>query len=209
MTRLLWAMLALAACAAPVMAQDSEEFVTDAPSQELAPPPPDKAQIVFLEAINRVQGYFPTGIWLLEGEKQTLIATTIWESRTQVLLDPGQHRLMSNSFLSLCHFLDVDVEAGKRYYVLVRFSYGDGMQLRPIRTTAVSDFNMVGADWKEWIAKTQRLVVKTAVADEAFYRPKIVKRREKFYAKSIEAWNKKTEAQKAELKLTREDAAPL
>jgi hypothetical protein len=68
---------------------------------------------------------------------------------------------------------------------------------------------MVGADWTEWNAKTPRFVEKTAAADEHFQKERVVKRLNKLYAKAVEAWNKKTDAEKAELTLTPADAAPL
>jgi len=188
---------------------DPPPVFVDAPSQELQPPPADKAQIVFLEPVNKVQGYFPVGLYELNGDTRTLFAVTGSQTKTVLLVDPGKHRFMSTNILTKVHFLDADVEAGKRYYVLVRFIYNEGFQLRPIRTTAVSDFNMKGADWTEWIANTPRNVVKAPLGDEQFGKEKVVKRIDKAYAKAVEAWNKKTAAEKEELHLVPGDAAPL
>ena len=205
--RLLWVFLALS----PVSfaAFDPPPVFVDAPSPELQPPPADKAQIVFLEPVNKVQGYFPVGLYELSGDTRTLFAVTGSQTRTVLLVEPGKHRFMSTNILTKVHFLDADVEAGKRYYVLVRFIYNEGFQLRPIRTTATSDFNMVSADWKQWITDTPRNVVKAPLGDEQFGKEKVVKRIDKAYAKAVEAWNKKTDAEKEELHLTTGDAAPL
>ena len=207
MKRALWTFLLIGS--ASFAAFDPPPVFVEAPSQELQPPPADKAQIVFLEPVNKVQGYFPVGLYELNRDTRTLFAITGSQTKTLLLIDPGKHRFMSTNILTKVHFLDADVEAGKRYFVLVRFIYNEGFQLRPIRTTAVSDFNMVGADWKQWLTDTPRTVVKAPLGDEQFGKEKVVKRIDKAYAKAVEAWNKKTAAEKEELHLVPGDAAPL
>jgi len=209
MLRLLRVMVACCALCAPVFAADEPQFVVDARSQVLQPPPADKAQVILLEPINKIQGYFPVGVWSLEGDQRTLLTVTSFQTKSILLLPPGKHRLMSTNMLTKVHFLDATVEAGKRYYVLLRFVYNDGFQLRPIRPTATSDFNMVGADWAEWKANTPRFVEKGPASDEHFAKEKVNKRLNKLYAKATEAWNKRTDAERAELTLTPADAAPL
>jgi hypothetical protein len=81
-------------------------------------------------------------------------------------------------------------------------------QLRPVRPTATSDFNMLGADYQKWQSAT-RYVEKTAAADEYFANPDNVKKIDKAYAKAVIAWDKRTDAERAELTLTPIDAAPL
>lgn len=164
---------------------------------------------MLLEPINKIQGGIPVGIWSLKGDQRTLEAVTTYQSKAVLLLDPGQHRFMSTNMLTKVHFLDATVEAGKRYYVLLRFVYNEGFQLRPIRPTATSDFNMVGADWQEWISKTPRIVEKGPASDEHFAKERVNKRLDKLYAKAVEAWNARTDAERAELTLTPADAAPL
>ena len=209
MSRSLLLLVALFALTAPGFAADEPQFVIDAPSQLLQPPPADKAQVILLEPINKTQGYFPVGVWELNGDARTLLTVTTFHSKAVLLFDPGKHRLMSTNMLTGVHFLDATVEAGKRYYVLVRFVYNDGFQLRPIRTTATSDFNMVGADWTEWVANTPRFVDKGQASDEHFAKEKVNKRLDKLYAKAVEKWNTRTDAEKAELTLTPVDATPL
>lgn len=209
MKRSLVLLIALGVLGAPVFAADQPQFVVDAANQELAPPPTDKAQVILLEPINKVQGYFPVGVWSLNGDVRTLLTVTSYQTKAQLLFDPGKHRLMSTNMLTGVHFLDMDVEAGKRYYVLLRFVYSDGFQLRPIRPTATSDFNMVGADWKEWVTNTPKFVEKGPASDEHFAKEKVNKRLDKLYAKAVEKWNKRTDAERAELTLTPADAVTL
>jgi hypothetical protein len=209
MNRSLVLLIALGVLSAPAFAADPPQFVVDAANQELGPPPTDKAQVILLEPINKVQGYFPVGVWSLKGDERTLLTVTSYQTKAQLQFDPGKHRLMSTNMLTGVHFLDMDVEAGKRYYVLLRFVYNDGFQLRPIRPTATSDFNMVGADWKEWVANTPKFVEKGPASDEHFAKEKVNKRLNKLYAKAVEKWNKRTDAERAELTLTPADAVPL
>ena len=210
MKRSIWMMLAMCVLSAPVLAAfDPPPVFVDAPSQVLQPPPADKAQIVFLEPVNKVQGYFPVGLYELNGDARTLLAVTGSRTRTVLLVDPGKHRYMTTNILTKVHFMDATVEAGKRYYVLIRFVYNEGFQLRPIRPEGASDFSMKGADWPTWLTETPRTVVKAPLGDEEFGKEKVVKRIDKAYAKAAEAWNKRTDAERAELTLTPADAAPL
>ena len=95
MKRSLWVLFALGALSRPVWAAfDPPPVFTDAPSQELQPPPADKAQIVFLEPVNKVQGYFPVGIYELKGDARTLLAITGAQTRTVLLVDPGPHGIL-------------------------------------------------------------------------------------------------------------------
>jgi len=208
MWRSICALLATLALAGLAHAEDPQYFL-DAANQEVPVPPPDKAQIVLLEPLDTVAAGIPVATWVMKGEERNLVAVTTRTSKAVILLDPGTHRLMSTNMLGKVHFLDATVEAGKRYYVLLRFVYGQGFQLRPIRTTAVSDFNMASADWKIWTENSKRLVEKGPASDEHFQKERVTKRLGKLYAKAVEEWNEKTDAQRAELTLTPADAAPL
>jgi hypothetical protein len=191
----------------PALAAEPQ-FVESA-NQELLAPPPDKAQLVLLEPVNKIQGGLPVYIWSVKDDERTLLTVTTAQSKAQLLFEPGQHRLMATNMLSPIHFLDMNVEAGKRYYVLVRFVYGAGFELRPIRTTAVSNFNMAGADWKEWVAKTERFVETGPGAPVHLAKERPTKRINKLYAEALEYWNQRTDVEKTERMLTPEDAAPL
>lgn len=205
--RILWLLAMLTVSTAPVYAKDPPPLFVDS-IQELPAPLADKAQVVFLEPINKIQGLFPVGIFELNGDQRTLIGVTGALSKSVLYFEPGKHRLMSTNVMAKVHFLDATLEAGKRYYVLVRFVYNEGFQLRPIRPTATSDFNLLGADYQKWQSAT-RYVEKTPAGDEYFAAPDTVKKIDKQYAKAVIAWNKRTDAERAELTLTPADAAPL
>lgn len=180
-------------------------FVESA-DQTLQPPPADKAQIIFLEPINSIQGLFPVGIFTILGDTRTLIATTGAHSKASVLVSPGKHMFMANHSGMIAHFLDAEVEAGKRYYVLVRFIYANGFQLRPIRSTGPSDYSIANKKFSDWNTKT-KFVDKTSDSDIWFTNSSEAVT--KSQALGWEKWLAKTAAEREELTLTPQDAISL
>ncbi len=180
-------------------------FVPSA-NQSLPAAPADKAQIVFLEPINSIQGLFPVGIFEIEGDKRTLIATTGAHSKAAVLVAPGRHVFMANHSGMIAHFLDANVEAGKTYYVLLRFIYGQGFQLRPIRPTGSSDYSVSNKKFPAWISKTT-FVEKTVDSDAFFEKNNaaVIKTQTDGWAK----WLAKTQEERDELTLNPQDAISL
>lgn len=200
-------LLALALCSVVIGVTAAKEkpkppFVIAA-DQTLAPPPADQAQIVFLEPINSIQGLIPVGLFEIEGENRTPLAITGSKSKVALLFTPGKHTLMANHSGMIAHFLDIDVEAGKRYYVLVRFIYGRGFQLRPIRTSGPSDYSTANKDFPRWNAET-RFVEATpeGLANFELNRERVDKTQKEGWAK----WLAKTPEERAELTLTPADA---
>jgi len=192
-------LLALCGCAS----EPPKPQFLEAPNQVLAPPPADKAQIVFLEPINSIQGLFPVGIFEVEGDNRTLLATTGAHSKVAVLFTPGKHILMANHSAGKAHFLEANVEAGKRYYVLLRFIYSQGFQLRPIRASGTSDYSVTNKDFAKWNSET-RFVEKTADSDAFFaeHKDMLIKST----AEGWKAWQEKTPQERADLTLNPQDA---
>jgi hypothetical protein len=172
-------------------------------SAPLTPAPADKAQIVFLDPINAIQGAFPVGLYEVNGSERTLLAELASHTKSVQLVTPGHHVFASNPGGGSAHILEADVVAGKRYYVLLRFIYAQGMQLRPIRPTGPSDFSVANKDFPEWVSIT-RFVEKTAAADE--YDRKSSISFANAQADGLADWKKKTPAQRAELTLNAGDA---
>jgi hypothetical protein len=194
------AAIAIAGCAS---APPPPPLFVDAPNQTLAPPPPDKAQIVFLEPINAIQGMFPTGVYEIEGDQRRLLAMLASHGKSAQLVAPGHHVFMSNAGGGTAHIMEAEVEAGKRYYVLMRFIYANGMQLRPIRPTAGSEFSVANKDFPEWVSITH-FVDKTPDADA--FALKWAKGIESAQAAGLAAWQKKSAKERAELTLDKGDA---
>ena len=176
-------------------------LLVDSPSQTLAPPPADKAQIVFLEPINAIQGLFPTGVFELNGKDRTLLAIVASHGKTAQLVAPGHHTFMA--YTGTSHLMEANVEAGKRYYVLLRFIYANGLQLRPIRATAGSDYSVANRDFTEWVSITH-FVDKTADGDAQY--AKWTQTIDKSQADAFASWQKKSAKERAELTLDAADA---
>ena len=192
-------LLALGGCAT----EPPKPMFTEAASQSLPPPPPDKAQIVFVEPINSIQGLVPVGLFEVNDNTRTLLAITGAHSKAAVLLPPGRHRLMANHSGMIAHYLDANVEAGKRYYVLVRFIYARGFQLRPLRTSGSSDYSVLAKDFPSWLSST-RFVEKTPEGEAYFERIKDAVT--KSQAEGWKTWLEKTDQERAELTLGHQDA---
>jgi hypothetical protein len=168
----------------------------------LAPPPADKAQIVFLDPANAIQGVIPAWLYDVNGKEGTLLAVMGPHSKSVQLVAPGHHLFVSNA-PGGTHLLEADVVAGKRYYVLLRFVYAHGMQLRPLRPTGTTEYTVNYKDFGDWVSSTT-FFVKTPHADE------FDQKHADLFAKERDAalaeWSKKSPDQRAELTLNAGDA---
>lgn len=176
----------------------------EVPDFTLPAPPADQAQIVFLEPINKIQGLFPVGIFVLEGEQRRLVNVSSWRSKSVINLPPGKHLLLSAHG---GHLLEANVAAGQRYYVLLRFIYANGLQLRPIRPSGSSEYRVNGPHFPKWIKATNRFVQPSPDAEAYFETFKAGV--EQAHKKALENWQAKSPAEIAELTLNVEDAVPL
>jgi hypothetical protein len=194
------ALLALSGCAsAPPQAL---QFVAT-PATTLAAPPPDKAQIVFVMPKNLFVESAVVGVYDVRQNDRTLLAMVPSHGKTVQLVTPGRHRFMTNFGAAGTHIMDADVVAGKRYYVLMRFIYGQGFQLRPIRASGPSDYSAQNKDFASW-SSTTRFVEKTPEADTWYAANKT--RVDAAQTASLAVWDKKTPQQQAELTLNAADA---
>ena len=175
----------------------------EVPEFTLPAPPEDHAQIVFLEPINKIQGMFPVGIFVIEGEQRKLINVSSWRSKSVVTLPPGKHLLFSSHG---GHLMEANVAAGKRYYVLLRFIYAHGLQLRPVRPSGASEYRVNGPHFPKWMKSTNRWVQMSP--DAGAYFGVFAEGVDQVLKKSFEAWQAKTPAEIAELTLNVEDAVP-
>ncbi len=176
----------------------------EVPNYTIPAPPADEAQLVFLEPINKIQGLFPVGIFKIEGEQRTLLNVSSWRSKSVINLPAGKHMLMSAHG---GHYMEANVEAGKRYYVLLRFIYANGLQLRPIRPSGTSEYRVNSPDFAKWTKATSRFVQKSPEAEAYFETFK--EGVDQAQMKGLESWQAKTAAEAAELTLNVEDAVAL
>lgn len=174
---------------------------------DIPPPPPDRAQIVFLKPTTSVAGAMPIALYRLDGEQRELLGIYNKEARGVVTLAPGRHRFMSALVMAigrpLPHLMEADVEAGKRYFVLLRFIYGRGFQLRPIRPGTASDYDAGHPTFGQWLAGTQEQPVdEKQVAWFQRREAKVAKAQEI----AEEEWLEKTEDEREQLRLRPEHA---
>ncbi len=201
--RILFAVMAVFLSAGVFSGEKPPPVFVDSVSQTPPAPPADMAQVIVVEPINKIQGLFPVGIFEVQDGKRSLIGTTGSRTRQVLHLAPGRHLLMATQGGGVGHFLEANVEAGKRYYLLLRFIYAQGMQLRPIRTTGTSPYRTGTKDFAKWLSIT-RFVDRTPAADAHF--TQFSESVDKAQAAGLAAWEAKTPEERAELTLLVEDA---
>lgn len=186
----------LVGCGGPPLIQDSA-------SQALPPPPSDKAQIVFLNPANSIAAAFYSSIYKLNdinSNDREFYGMLGSMQKLYVNVEPGQHTFMA--YTGVSHFLKADVQAGKRYYVGLRFIYRQGLQLRPVRKSGEDEFNANNPKFPGWV-KESRFVTKTAQAD--IWYQDYVQRVNDGQKAAVTEWKKKTESERAELTLNKGD----
>ncbi|MDQ1832684.1 hypothetical protein [Massilia scottii] len=194
------AILALSACASS--GPPPPPTFIDATATTLSAPPADKAQIIFLQPKNLMMPLAAVGIYDVTDTDMTLLSMLPTHSKSVHLVTPGAHRFMA-AYGAHNYLMDANVEAGKRYYVVARFIYGMGFQLRPIRTSGKAGFSVENPDFAAWVSKT-RFVEKSPEADLLHAKYKVGN--ETVKAAAIADLLKKTPEQRAELTLNKEDA---
>ena len=190
-------LLLLAACV-----EAPPSFFNAAPDQTLPAPRPDQAQIVFLHpggGLIAMLGH----VYELNGEQRQYIGTLGAKTKLVYNAPPGRHTFMSNS-VGYGHILDADVDAGKRYYVLLRYVHGRGQQLRPVRNVGGDpEFTVGNPQFRQWLAQSQ-VVTRTAEAGD--WQTKYKSFHDDAYARGWKEWQEKRPDQRAELTLNREDS---
>ena len=190
--------LLLAACAEP-----PPPFFNAMPDQTLPAPRADKAQVVFLNPANAISGAFLAQLYELRGENRELLGMLGPKTKLFVNVDPGKHVFMLNQ-AGLGQFVEANVDAGKRYYVMTRFVYGRGLQLRPVRPSGGDpEFTAGNPRFREWTTESQ-LVAKTMDADAFVAKHK--ERIDEAQQRGMTEWREKRPDQRAQLTLNPEDS---
>jgi len=162
----------------------------------------DSAQVVFLRPSKGVMGAFAAIVFDITKENNEIIGVAPAESKFVINLTPGEHRLFATNGLQ-GHIMDMKVEAGKRYYVLVRPIYGNAFQLTPLKHNAALDLSQKSAEFPVW--KSQTAMVEKAAGADQWY-AKFKDNIEKVKASAIKVWDEKSAEQRAQLTLLPEDA---
>ena len=167
---------------------------------DIPPPSPDRAQIVFLKPAD--MGGDAVGVFAIVDGKREFRGGLEAQSRLAVDVAPGKHRFMAY-YMQHAHFLDADVRAGQRYFVLVRYRYGKGYQMLAIRPRMTGALDVEGPTFKGWIAGT---AVREPEKNQARWfkerRPMI----ERAHVKGQKLWDRKNVAERGQLALYPGDA---
>ncbi len=177
----------------------------DAVKPPLDAPPADMAQVVFIDPTNAIANAFPPALYDTSATPRNYLVTMAAHANAVQLLTPGHHLLMVRQ-MAVTQFLDANVEAGHRYYVLVRFIYGHGFQLRPLRSTGMGgadEFSVANPKFGEWLSDA-KWITRTPAMDA--WNEQTAPKADEVQAKGLVEWNAKTPEQRAELSLTRADA---
>jgi len=181
------------------------ELAIPAQSQELPAIPEGKAQVVFMRPNSGGFGMSSFSAFVVDitGEKDDLLGVFKTATKLVVHFDPGSHRLFASGGMEKGHIMEMTVEEGKRYYVLVRPKYGHGFQLRPIKHRDNYPFSYSYRDFKPWVARS-KMILKADDADLLYkkWKPKFDKAKTHGFA----GWDKMNEKQRGELTLLPEDA---
>ncbi len=173
-----------------------------ASDQSISPPSSDKAQIIFLNPSNSIAGAFPTGIYEVKDNERVFMVMLGSKMKFVADVEPGKHLFMSQMG-AVAHFMDADVEAGKRYYVLLRFIYAHGFQLRPIRNSGQPEYNINTPKVSSWLKDC--VLVKKAADSEVWYE-KHKDITDKAQATYMKEWLEKDAEQRSQLTLNKDDS---
>lgn len=169
---------------------------------EISEPSNDAAQIVFLRPSKGVMGAFNAVIIDVSNEQHNILGVSTAISKFVVEIAPGKHTLFSTHGFQ-GHIMEVNVEAGKRYYVLVRPIYGNGFQLRPIKHNISNEFGFNNPEFEQWVSDTS--YVSMGEGAKEWYKD-FYEGNQKILSKAKAVWSEKDIDQKYQLTLMPEDA---
>lgn len=177
-------------------------FFNAAPEQTLPAPRADQAQIVFLHPGGGLIALL-SHVYELNGEERQYLGTLGAKTKLVYNAPPGRHLFMGNS-VGYGHILEANVEAGRRYYVLMRYIHGRGYQLRPVRNEGGDpEFTVGNPKFRQWLAESQ---VVTPTAEARDWQTKYKSFHDDAYARGWKEWQEKRPDQRAELTLNPEDS---
>ena len=178
------------------------QFIAESTPAKISEPSQEMAQVVFLRPSKGVMGAFNSIIIDVTQPEHKILGVAPAISKFAVDVKPGKHTLFSTHGLQ-GHVMNMEVEAGKRYYVLVRPIYGNGFQLRPIKHDTNNEFGFNNPEFDNWVTDT-KLVSKGLGAEEWY--TDFNEKNLKLLAKAQKVWDEKNDEQRFQLTLLPEDA---
>lgn len=181
------ALLFFYGCAAPYQFVEKQEA-----SYQITGVSPEEAQIVFLRPSKGVMGVFHSIVFNITNGERKMIGVAPARSKFAINVAPGRYKFMSANGLP-AHVMEAEVEAGKRYYVIVRPIYGNGLQLRPIKRGIEGEFSYNNPSLEKW--KNDTKVAVMAVGAEDWY-TKFSAAIDKTEVKAQTVWAEKSDEQR-------------
>jgi hypothetical protein len=117
------------------------------------PPPRDMAQIVFLAPGALPAATDANALFELDDDRRTRVAALAVHAGTLQVVQPGHHVFMG--FGHEAWLLEVSVEAGARYYVLMRAVGRDGLRPLAVRMTEDVAVTNRSAESGQWLFDTE------------------------------------------------------
>jgi hypothetical protein len=165
-------------------------------------PEPGKALVVFMRP-SSFGGAIQSSVYDTGDKQDRFIGIVSAKTKIAYQADPGDHLFMvvaENSDFMVAH-----LDAGKTYYALVSPRMGvwkARFSLLPIHNRADAKYSMQSSDFREWMAKTDWVMVTPAA--EQWYREHEADIRAKKFD-YMRRWNTADAQQRAELTLPADD----
>jgi len=185
-------------------------WVVEKKDQTMPPVSSDKAQIIFLKPSKAyLASIFLPNVYEVADDNFTHLGMIGSTNKIVHNVKPGKTRFFA-LVGQMGHILDAELQAGKQYYVILRYLHGGGFQLRPVRPANVpkvpdaAEFRDNDPEFDTWVAEA-RFVEKTPEGNESYtkyYTNEVIK---KAYQHALAGWNKKTPAEKSQLTLNKSD----
>lgn len=165
-------------------------------------PQSEKAMVVFLRA-GFMGGKATASVYDGTDDRVDFLGILYSGDRLAVQVEPGFHRFMA--YAENADFLDATLEAGKRYYILVRARPGIAkarFSLIPFHPGVDAEYSLQGKDFRSWYGAAT-FVERTAAADAWYdeHREDVAKKKAIYLVK----WNAMSPEDRAVLTLRPED----
>ncbi len=168
-----------------------------ASAQEIPEPEEGKALIIFLRPSKRAKG-IKSSVFDITSGKNEVIGIASGRTKLAYSTDPGEHLFMVIG--ESADFMKADLEAGKTYFSTIRVRMGAWkarFSLLPVRQA-----DLDGEEFQEWNSRSSLIEnrEKSVVWAEK-HANSIAKKRAKYFKK----WEEKSDTEKAEVTLLKED----
>jgi hypothetical protein len=183
-----------------VLSGCASSLMTEAPSQEIRAPAPDKVKVVFMRT-SFVASAIGAEIFDVTNGQLNFIGALPKGNKIVYETTPGQKVFMA--YGTAADFMLGNLQGGKIYYSIVRPNWGTGGMIpTPVRADGTSEYNTKSPDFAGWVADT-KLIVPNAEAKEWFAKEK--PRYQEIYTKYWATFQQKSVSQMDERTLLPHD----